>query len=200
MKKYCLTFSNDIIQLERDEMWIDAADTMYQQWEMNPGEIHCLLCAGTQLWYTLCLLDSEMSLPLQMTGNDSTMESLEQKLWEIAQLGNTLFANDPAFNAYFGYMLSVQPIYFLQSGLDYLKLKKTGIEMIQRAYQIDPTSLFVQAVYYNSGCSGNQNLYRCICREIWKTITPEQWGSSEVNQYFFRILNGDQYSSKRLIT
>ena len=56
-------------------------------------------------------------------------------------------------------------------------------------------------------CSGKQDLeymeeneameddteYQNVCGQIWRALTPEEWGNSLVQQYFFRILNGDQF-------
>ena len=63
--------------------------------------------------------------------------------------------------------------------------------MMESAYRLAPQDLLAKAMY----CEAMEDdaEYRNVCKQIWSVLTPVEWGSSLVQQYFFRILNGDQF-------
>lgn len=63
--------------------------------------------------------------------------------------------------------------------------------MMHYSYKLAPHSPFTKAMQYESEYYGKDTPYYDACKEIWSQVTPTQWGDSEVQQYFFRILNGD---------
>ena len=65
-----------------------------------------------------------------------------------------------------------------------------GMEMINHAYLADTNNLLAKAIYYEHTAYENSKLYYDACKELWLKITPKEWGTSLVNQYFFRILWG----------
>ena len=194
MEEFRLLFDKRIATLEKDNRWKTAANIVLQQWENNPNDLNSLLCAGTQLWYTLLVMDDIRNDPFPPDNIEFISdEQLQNNLLHVTRYGFKHFADNSIFNAYFGYMISVMPYFFLDYNGDYLGWKSKGITMMHYSYYLDPSSPFTKAMYYEPEGSGKYTPFYDSCKEIWSLITPEQWGDSEVQQYFFRILHGDSF-------
>jgi len=166
----------------------------FRFWLANPDSLNCLLCAGTQIWYTLLVLDDIKDESLALGKIDLISdEQLKNNLMRVTRYGFEHFSNDSAFNAYFGYMISVMPYLFLDYNGDYLGWQERGNEMIRFSFHLNPNNLFAEALYLElDGCGRGTPFYNA-CQKIWSRITPEQWGYSGVQRYFFRILHGDSF-------
>lgn len=194
MEEFRLLFDKRITTLEKDNRWKTAADIVLQQWEANPNDLNCLLCVGTQLWYTLLVMDYIRNDPSPPTAVEFVPDiQLQKHLMNVTCYGFKHFANNPIFNAYYGYMICLMPYFFLDYNGDYLGWQEKGHEMMRLSYNLDTNSPFTKAMYYVSEGSGKDTPFYDACKEIWSKITPEQWGDSEVQQYFFRILHGDSF-------
>lgn len=193
MELFQLSFDRRISVLEKENRWKTAVDIVFENWKDSPNDLNSLICAGTQLWYTLLVMDYIKNAPFPPADDFEivTDEQLQINLMDVTRHGFKFFSDNSIFNAYFGYMISVMPYFFLDYKGDYLGWKKKGIEMICRAYSLDPENLFTKAMYYRLVDSGNNMLFVSTCNELWTRITPVQWGDSEVQQYFFRILHGE---------
>ena len=110
---------------------------------------------------------------------------------EVTQYGLDHFSACACFNAFFGYMIKVMPYFFINYHGDYNGWYDKGIEMMKSAYQLAPQDLLAKAMYYEA--MEDDTEYQNVCGQIWRALTPEDWGNSLVQQYFFRILNGDQF-------
>lgn len=194
MEQFQLMFDHIIPKLENENQWKSVADIVFQQWQDCPDDLNRLLCAGTQLWYTLLMMDYIKNDPFP-PGNVELVSNtqLQNNLATVTRYGFKHFANSSIFNAYFGYMISVMPYFFLDYNGDYAHWKSKGIEMMRYSYSLDPNSPFTKAMYYEPEGFGKDTPFYNACKEIWSIITPEQWGDSEVQQYFFRILHGNSF-------
>lgn len=182
-----LSFSTDILALEREKQWKSAAELAYQQWASNSQSINLLCCAGTEIWCALLEIEYEFA-PAKISGREfDDTRILQTLLWEVASYGEKHFAENANFNAYFGYMYNVMPYYFNGYNGDYTGFQKWGQTMMRKAYKLDPGNLFAAAMAYSNGEPSN---FIRACRVFWNKITPTQWGTGEVAEYFFHILNG----------
>ena len=194
MQQFQLTFDKRIPKLEKKNCWKTAVDIVMQQWLANPHDLNCLLCAGTQLWYTLLVMDYIRNDPSPPTAVEFVPDiQLQKHLMNVTRYGFKHFANNPIFNAYYGYMICLMPYFFLDYNGDYLGWQTKGIEMMRLSYRLDPDNPFTRAMYYEQDGYGKDTPFYDACKEIWSKITPTQWGDSEVQQYFFRILHGDSF-------
>lgn len=194
MQQFQLTFDKRIPKLEKKNCWKTAVDIVMQQWLANPHDLNCLLCAGTQLWYTLLVMDHIRNDPSPPTAVEFIPDiQLQKHLMNVTRYGFKHFANNPIFNAYYGYMIYLMPYFFLDYNGDYLGWQAKGIEMMCLSYRLDPDNPFTKAMYYEQDGYGKDTPFYDACKEIWSKITPVQWGDSEVQQYFFRILHGDSF-------
>lgn len=194
MEEFRLKFDERIATLEKDNRWKTAADIVLEQWESTPSDLNYLLCVGTQMWYTILVMDYIRNDPSPPTAVEFVPEMyLQEKLMNATRYGFEHFANNPIFNAYYGYMIYLMPYFFLDYNGDYLGWQAKGYEMMRRSYNLDINNPFTKAMYYGSEGCGKDTPFYDACKEIWSLITPEQWGDSEVQQYFFRILNGDMF-------
>ena len=194
MEPFQIFFDSRIPQLEKDNQWKQAVDLVLMQWADCPDDLNRLLCAGTQLWYSLLIMDDVQSNPSPPSRFEFiSVIQLQKDLMRITRYGFNHFADNPIFNAYFGYMISVMPHYFDDYNGDYVHWKAKGISMMRYSYELDPNSPFTKAMYYEPVGFGKGTLFYDSCKEIWLRVTPEQWGNSEVSQYFFRILHGDSF-------
>lgn len=194
MELFQLIFGDEIPKLEKENRWKSVVDIVFQQWKSTPNDLNSLLCAGTQLWYTLLVMDYIKNDPFPPDNVEFVSNvQLQNNLMNVTRYGFEFFSDNSIFNAYFGYMISVMPYYFLDYNEDYLGWKSKGIEMMRRSYNLDPSSPFTKAMYYEPEGPGKDTPFYDACKEIWSIITPEQWGDSEVQQYFFRILHGDSF-------
>ena len=196
MEDFYLHFNKIIIEYEERGDWASATEVAFSNWETDPMNIRSLLCAGTELWYGMLMVDYYECLHkfLREPSTDVLLppyDVLESRLNTVAHFGFTHFMNHPAFNAYFGYMIQCMPYFFLEYKGDYDGWRKKGINMIKSAHALNPTNPFLKAM----ACSvEEQNEYFVdFCRELWCHVTPDEWGNSQVQQYFFRILNGDLF-------
>ena len=188
-----IDFDPAVSELERREDWNAAVRLVYDKWAQNPTNLCDLLAAGTHMWYTLLLIDEAKSNPFppasgaEMPFSDDIMV----RLMEITRYGFDHFSASACFNAFFGYMMKVMPYFFIDYHGDYNGWYDKGIEMMKNAYRLSPQDLLAKAMYYEA--MEDDAEYRSVCRQIWSGLTPEEWGNSLVQQYFFRILNGDQF-------
>ena len=196
MEQFLLAFDKRIPELEKKNRWKTAADIVLQQWRDSPRELNRLLCAGTQLWYTLLVMDYIKAEPFPPDNIEIVaVPEVQSDLMTVTQYGFAHFANNPVFNAYFGYMISVMPGHFSDHNGDYLEWKAKGIEMIHRSYDLAHDNPFTKAIRYELEGYEKDTAYYDACKELWSGITPERWGNSEVQQYFFRILWGDSFEA-----
>lgn len=189
-----LHFDKRIAELEKGNRWKTVIDIVWQQWTDHPNDINYLLCAGTQLWYTLLVMDYLRNDPSPPDFIETVPDTqLQNCLMNVTRYGFIYFSNNPIFNAYFGYMICVMPYYFSDYNGDYSGWQSKGREMMRLSYRLDPHSPFTRAMYYEQDAYGEDTMFHKACKEIWSQITPKQWGDSEVQQYFFRILQGDMF-------
>ncbi len=191
MERFQLVFDKRIPALEKENRWKTAVDIVLQQWMARPNDLNCLLCAGTQLWYTLLVMDDNRIDPCPEDNIEIVPDmQLKNSLMNVTRYGFKHFGDDPVFNVYFGYMISLMPFLFLDYNGDYLGWEAKGSEMIKRSYSLDPDSPFTRALYHGLKCCDENMQYDDACKELWSKITPTQWGDSEVQKYFFFILKG----------
>lgn len=192
MKQYNLIFNPYVLELEQKQQWETVTEYVYLQWKENPMDLNGLLCVGTESWYALLISDYYRHHPsppehIQLASE----EKLQNYLMEATRWGRTHFSDQSMFNAYFGYMMKVMPYFFQDYHGDYIGYQEKGITMMRRAYELDPKNPLAKAMFYEPDFFGKDTPYFNACREIWENNTPEQWGNSKVQQYFFRILYGD---------
>lgn len=194
MEEFRLLFDKRIATLEKDNRWKTVVDIVLQQWEASPNDLNCLLCVGTQLWYTLLVMDYIRNDPFPPTAVEFVPDiQLQKHLMNVTRYGFKHFANNPIFNAYYGYMICLMPYFFPDYNGDYLGWQAKGSEMLRRSYKLDPNSPFTRAMYFEKDGYEKDTPFFDACKEIWSKMTPAQWGDSEVQQYFFRILHGDSF-------
>lgn len=193
MEKCNILFDERIIEFEKKDRWDHAVDYAYHQWKRNPFDVNRLLCVGTETWYALYLMEIFTDDP--NPGNEPIFMQLEQMyaiLDEVLKFGDMHYSNSSSYNAYMGYMLKVKPYYFMNDD-SYTKMQNKGIEMMRKSVQIDPNSPLANAIAYEPNGFGAGSPYHNMCGTIWEMFTPEQWGISAVQRYFFRILRGYVY-------
>lgn len=194
VEQFQLIFDNRISELEKENRWATVVKIVTQQWEKNPSDLNRLLCAGSQLWYTLLIMDYIRNDPFPPEYVEFVSDAqLQDDLMRVTRYGFIHWGDSSVFNAYFGYMIKTMPYLFLDYEGDYLGWQSKGMEMMRNSYKLDSSNPFAKAMYFESGDCGKGSPFYNACEEIWKKITPEQWGSSEVQQYFFRILHGDSF-------
>ena len=195
MEPFQLPFDISISRLESDNKLQDAVNSVLQRWLAQPYELGFLLCAGTQIWYTLLMLEENSYDPNPKKDIEFFSEAdLQGILNFLTRYGLQHFADNPFFNSYFGYMISLMPHFFPADNWDYLEWQEKGNSMISRAYTLNSDSPFIRALYFGLNSNERNASHRFnACKEIWSKITPTQWGCSEVQQYFFRILSGEHF-------
>ena len=185
MKTDTILFAPEIIKAEDAYNLKEATEIAYTQWKAQPMDRNLLLCAGTELWYTEVVCgDFEYGPPIVY--GDETLRL--ERLMEVTRWMFQYFENDAVCNAYFGYMIEVMPYFFSDYGGDYDGWREKGRNMMKKAYRLEPENLFVKAMYYEA--LEDTPHYRAACAELWKRETPESWGTSAVQTYFFSILDG----------
>ena len=195
MEQYILKYSAEIYELEQAGKWKTVADLVFHQWRTGPMNFNQLLCAGVELWYALLVYDYCRNSPppiddIELPENDF---QLQCNLMEVTRWGFQHFSYNAAFNAYFGYMMKVMPYYFIDYNGDYDGWQQKGISMMRYSYSLDPVSPFTKAMFYEPDYYNRDTPFYDACKELWSTITPEEWGKCEAQQYFFRILFGDSF-------
>ena len=194
MEQFLVKFDNTLLKLEKESCWETASDVIFQQWKDTPADLNYLLCAGMQLWYTLLEMDYIRNAPMLADNIEWVSEQqLQNNLMEVTRYGFKYFGDNAIFNAYFGYMISVMPYFFIDYKGDYDGWKAKGIEMMRRSHSLSPNNPFTRAMLFESDGCGKDTPFYHACKEIWQEITPEQWGNSAVQQYFFHILKGDLF-------
>lgn len=194
MEKYLLNVDPEICRLDSQMQWHSLAQKAFQNWQYNQNDVNRLLVCGTQLWHML-----EVDFVVSYDPNwNQPCEKICQKqvihqLREVTSYGLAHFANDPAMNAYFGYLIYVKPEYFADAQKGYEEWKETGRSMLQKSYIIDPDSPFTKAMFYKVDCDTADSPFYDACREIWQRITPQQWGKTNFHFYLFNILFGDHF-------
>ncbi len=187
---YMLFFPEQILELEQENKWWQAAQLVYGEWEKNPSNLSALLCAATQLWYTCLVMEYNDHSPIQLQNIEAVpREWLYSKYLSVMEYGFKNFKDDANFNAYAGYMIKIRPER-LPGPQDYLAWEEKGNAMIRYAHAIDPGNLFAEAMYLNVEHTAPITKYQESCKKIWKENSPEKWGNSAVQRYFSRILNG----------
>lgn len=192
MFEYILNFDNKVIEYELKNDWKSAAEYSYQLWKASPSDIRKLLCAGTEIWYSRLEKEYWEHSPQGILGAQfCSTDQLENMLWDVSSYGEQKFSQNACFLAYFGYMYQVMPYYFLGCGENVNPWITRGQDMMRLAEKLDPGNLFAAAM----ACEMDDvsHCYNQTCRRLWEQITPEQWGSSSVQKYFFRILNGESF-------
>lgn len=184
MVLFLLDYPEKVIVYERKGFFDKAAELCYQRWKICPSNLAYLVSAGAQMWYTSYLIDVNKGDPNSVAASFPDQDVILLWLEEITQYGFDNFTNITEFNVIFGYMARTLPDQFG----DYLWWYDKGNAMIQKAYHDAPDNLIAKAMYYSSI---DDKAYRAVCTKIWERITPAQWGKSEVQQYFFRILCGN---------
>ena len=182
-----LNFDDSIPQLEAENRWYTAAQCVTDKWKSCPTNLNYFLCAGTQLWYTLLILDYYKYDPNPPANLEpASCFKIEKELVEITRYGFQNFANNPYFNMYFGYMISVQPLNFQDIG-DFLTLEKQGIEMMKNAYRFAPDDPLIKAIFYTTEYT--KDIFKKSCSELWTHSSAEEKYESAVQSYFCRILD-----------
>lgn len=194
MNDFLLFFDASIPQLEKQNRWATASRVVFQKWKDNPDNLNYLICAGTQLWYTLLVTDYYKNAPTVPENIELPDKFwLQDRLMEVTRYGFEVFENHAAFNAYFGYMIKAMPYFFLNHEYDYVGWQSKGVIMMRRSYDIAPNSPFTKAMCLEQDSSCLGSAFYLACMEIWSAISPEQWGKTAVQQYFFRVLYGDLF-------
>ena len=192
METFQLEFDTKILEYEKQNRWGSAADYAFQLWLDNPKNLNRLLCAGTQLWYTLLVLDDIKKDSLSLEESELISETyLKKRLMKVTWFGFDHFPDDTVFNAYFGYMISLMPHFFCDYSGDYLGWQEKGNKMIRLSYIKNSDNLFAEALCFELDDYVIGSPFYNTCKKIWTQITPEQWGCSEVQRYFFHILYGN---------
>lgn len=193
MENGILSFDPDVLFFEQHNLWKSATDLVYQHWQAAPNDINLLLCAGTEIWYALLEIEYETNSPLPNNLPeiwDSNL--LQSRLWEIAEHGQLHFASNSDYNAYFGYMYQVMPYFFLGYNGDYDGFRKLGQHMMRKAAFLETKNLFAAAMAHEMDEDNSQ--YNKLCKAFWSAVSPHQWGVSNVQKYFYYILNGQLYA------
>lgn len=194
MEPFRLMFDSRIPELEKENRWETIAKIVTQQWEERPNDLNCLLCAGTQLWYTLLVMDDIRNDPFPPEHVEfASEEQLQNDLMRVTRCGLEHFSDSAVFNAYFGYMMETMPYFFPDYRGDYQGWRAKGLGMMRKSNALDPTNPFAVAMCYEPDAYGKNSSFHLACKALWESVTPEQWGTSEVQQYFFRILHGDVF-------
>lgn len=186
MTSFNLQFEPEIKKIEKSCNWDSAAILAYQKWKEAPFNVNKLLCAGLQTW--LGIIENEKVWLVSNSGVpfDSEKEVVMKNiLKELAEWGSKYYHDNVLFNIYFGYLMDVMPYFFG----DYTESQEKGKSMIQKAYCIESENPLVRAIYFRM--VGETEKAANTCKEIWKIYSREQWGDSAVQDYFFRILNGE---------
>lgn len=190
-----ISFDPAVPEFESREEWEAAAKFAYDKWMQNPANLNALVAAGTQMWYTILLVEERKYNPFRQCSDSNTelpcTDGFMVWLMEITRYGFDHFSESTSFNAFFGYMIKVMPYLFEDYQGDYVGWYYKGAGMMKKAYQLAPQDLLAKAMYYEA--IEDDMEYRNVCKQIWANLTPEEWGNSLVQQYFFRILNGDHF-------
>ena len=183
-----LYFDDSIPQLEKENRWYTAAQQVTDKWKSCPANLNYFLCAGTQLWYTLLILECFKCDPYPPKNLETaSCFDIEKELAAITRYGFQNFHDNPYFNAYFGYMMSISPQYSFGYINNYLQLEKRGLELMEYAYTLSPDDSLVKAIYYTT--EYNKNIFKKTCSELWAQSSAEEKYQSAVQSYFCRILN-----------
>ena len=171
-----LHFDPVAIELENSNQWIEAADYLYEQWRREPKSKNGILCAGAEIWYLICYWDHpfinrKIDLGLYM-----------RRLKEITEAGDQYFPHDPDYLALFGYLMHVQPFWFvLERGDDVDEIQNRGLEMVKEASVLAPDDPDISAIHMNV-----QDHYERRSKQLC------QWGGGAVNDYFKAVLNAKE--------
>lgn len=191
MRNYCIWYSQDIINLQKKGNLYEAAQALYLRWKECPMDLNALLSAGMELWYALLMYYRDGDVPWESTYIWPQGENnLHIYLDEVYCWGEKYFSEDAMFNAYFGYMLRVMPYFFRSYKGDYDGWQRKGEDMMHHSFELEPENPLTKALHYESGADAE---YVHACSELWKRITPIQWGCSAMQQYLFHILHGDMF-------
>ncbi len=194
MKDYILNVDLEVIALENENRWYDAALYAYRAWKNQPS-VNRSLSAGTQIWYTLLLIEYDQDSPCSQYNRTQEITYLQKLLMEITNYGFLHFGDNASFHAYFGYMIKVKPLFFEDCGGDYIGWWNKGVAMMKRAHTLDPYNPVATAMYYEAD-DDSASEYQNACRDLWMKISPCEWGKSGVQVYFNSILYGNLCSKE----
>lgn len=190
MRDSVLNFAPEIVFFEKGNMWNSAVKCAYQKWEIQSENENLLCCAGAEIWYALLEMDYWRFAPNKIQDMEFVdIDEVHELLWKVASYGEKNFAENVMFNAYFGYMYTVTPYRFNGYNGDYIGWQKKGERMIRKAFEKEPGNLLVRAL----ASIGNDSAFSDACCELWANVTPEQWGTGAVQEYFFFILGGQKF-------
>lgn len=192
MEDFYLNFNKTVFTYEESEDWVSATEYVFRDWENDPMNIRKLLCAGTELWYGMLVIDYYKYSPTRSPNLLLPQyDELERRLNNVTKCGFDYFLDCPEFNAYFGYMIKCMPYYFFDCDGKYDDWQKKGIDMIKYAHTLRPLNPFLTAMFYL--VQEQDESFIDSCRELWHQVTPDKWGNTQVQQYFFRILDGELF-------
>lgn len=199
MKQGFIVFDDCVFDFEKKQRWNTVINYLFDKWKNDPYCLNNLLCIGTELWYVILEMDYWNNSPTTLPKNIELVSDkyLQNKLMEVTRWGFDNFADSPLFNAVFGYLIKVMPYLFIDYNGDYVGWREKGINMIKRSYEIDNSCLVIRALYCELTVQPEEqsvnDKFMDSCKALWETITPEDWGKTAVQRYFFYILNGDVF-------
>lgn len=158
----------ELEHIEKQGSFMQAVEYTFSRWAENKENIQFLLRAGTEAWFA-DVFDC-------FSNEAIDYDRCDMVLTETYRYGEAHFGNQAHFLCVFGYMLRLFPFYFNIWDHDFEKWKQRGMDMIERAHQLEPSDRFIQAVY--SLDSGK------------RVFLSEDYfcGNSEVETYFGNIL------------
>ena len=167
-------------ELERNEMWDAAIETLYDNWKADEYNVQKLCRVLAECWYVMSEYSAEFSV--------EKIKFLKAILIETYQFGMIHFVSNQNFLWLAGYMSSMFPFYFYCEKVEdlYSKIENEGIHMLLVSTQIEPQNLLFKVLYL--GTLGFSEEYDLARHQLMPKLNTIFAGASAIERYFKEVL------------
>ena len=170
--------------LEKQEKWEEARSLLDDEWKDDKLNSDKLLRLLSECWYVLSLWDCCINT------EKLSSQAFQDTLIECMNFGLSNFGNAPRFLCVAGYMASILPYLFYNSGSGdlFVEWEQKGIEMLRKSSDLDPNDLVAKTLYL--GTSAHSSEYaeaeKCLSSQLSRLFPNET-----AIEMYFKDTSGD---------
>ncbi|MGH4121397.1 MAG: hypothetical protein ACREV6_00355 [Clostridium sp.] len=176
--------NSEIDNYEKVEKFVEAKDSLVKKWHENPYDLKILIRTGFLSWYLSVEWERTKYLNID---SDELIDIIN----EVYDFGIENFSENDKFLLAFGYMVSVFPEYFScdypnNRSYNYTESLKNGMEMLKKAFKINPNDDLIKLIYFRS--INKDILTKPMCENIIKYIDENFSVDSVVSDYVKSVI------------
>jgi hypothetical protein len=173
-----------LYDLEEKERWEEARLLLLNIWKEDKLNSKKLIRLLAECWYVLSLWDCCIKT------EDLSFQVFQETLIECTEFGLKNLKNNSQFLCVAGHMISIFPYLFYIDDADglYTEWEQRGIDMLCRAYEIDPDDKIIEV--FNLGCASDlYNEYNKAKNLLLSRLESLFPGKTELEIYFKNTLS-----------